>query len=204
MKIELSQLMDGELDDARHEAVLNALRADADLRTTWHDYQLVGDALRHTTGLHGNLTGRVMAQLQHEPTMLAPHRSTWGGSSRGKEPMERWLRHVAAIAGVAVVGWLAWSTPQSPAGMPAALHAAQERNALARLDGASAEPRSTAAEASGVIPGAGMQPAHPEPVARDETETERLQSYLFAHQAYSTAHRLDGGAAYMRTVAARR
>lgn len=69
-----SAFLDGELDpDQARRALAEGARHDA-VHARLRDYMLVGDALR---GLHeppggAALTRRVMAALQHEPTLLAP------------------------------------------------------------------------------------------------------------------------------------
>lgn len=210
MKSELSQLVDGELDEARHAAVLNALRENASLRSTWHDYQLIGDALRHTNGLSADLTNRVMLDLQHEPTLLVPQSRAARAASAANEP--RWLRHAAAMAGVAVVGWLAWSSPQSPTSMLKPLNTVSAKNSLTSVAPVDADSAAFNVVAVAEQSGARTLQSPASTLSRtrvsatqsrqNEVEAERLQSYLLAHQAYSPAHRLDGGAAYMRTVAA--
>jgi negative regulator of sigma E activity len=101
MKSELSFLLDNELDADRQQVLLTAMRNDAKLRSAWDDYLLIGDALRRSPDLHVDLTSRVMDELRHEPTVLAPR----------VRPSPGALRYGAALAasltGVAVVGWLA-------------------------------------------------------------------------------------------------
>lgn len=101
MNSELSSLLDNELDADRQQALLTAMHKDAKLHTAWNDYHLIGDALRRSPDLHVDLTSRVMDELRHEPTVLAPR----------VRPARGALRYGAALAasltGVAVVGWLA-------------------------------------------------------------------------------------------------
>lgn len=112
MKTEISCLLDDELETHRQHDVLTALHNNEELRSTWDNYQLIGDALRSTSGLSTNITASVMAGLRTEPTVLAP-------SARKPANM---LRNVAALAaslaGVAVVGWLALSPPTAQMPIP--------------------------------------------------------------------------------------
>src|ERR1035437_2890375 len=101
---ELSSLFDNELLDAdRQQALLTALHGNAGLRAAWDDYQLIGDTLRRSPDLAVNLTSRVMDDLRHEPTILAPQVRSARGISRYAAAL------AASLAGVGVVGWLALS-----------------------------------------------------------------------------------------------
>lgn len=99
--------MDGELAEHQEQVLFAALRQDDELRGCWLEYQLVGDALKGERDLGTELTGRVMAALDAEPTVLAPrisHRDPWHRPA---------LALAATLAGIAVVGWLALNTGQS-------------------------------------------------------------------------------------------
>ncbi len=167
MKSELSSLLDDELESDRRQAVLTVLCNDAEVRTKWCEYHLIGDALRRTPQLDIDLTARVMAGLQHEPAILAPQPHT-----ARREVGQGVMRYAAAVAGVAAVAWLALSGPTAT--QPATQHAQQT---LARM---------VVATQPEVQPG----------------NSSRMQAYLVAHQAYSPSNRFDGGAGYIRTVAA--
>lgn len=102
MKNDISLLLDGELDRGGAAPALDALKGDADLRGTWSDYQAIGAALRNEGNLGCDMTARVMAALDAEPTVLAPR----------AKPEPVWQRPLAtlaaSVAGVAVVGWIAF------------------------------------------------------------------------------------------------
>ncbi len=70
-KEQISALMDGDLSDAE---VLNELEMDSDLQDTWGRYHLIGDAMRGDlpVNLQLDLSDRIMAALEDEPTILAP------------------------------------------------------------------------------------------------------------------------------------
>ncbi|MBP9714714.1 MAG: sigma-E factor negative regulatory protein [Sterolibacterium sp.] len=176
MKTELSALLDGELEGDRPQVVLQGLRGDADLRATWCQYHLIGDALRHAPHLEVDLTARIMTDLQREPAILSPSRK------ERKAPLQGLLRYAAAVAGVGAVAWLALS---EPATLPMVAQPLLAKNALDR----SSQPRMVQGFAQHVNAG---------------TEANRLQTYLLAHQTYSPGNRFDGGAGYIRTVAAAR
>lgn len=182
MKSELSSLLDGELEEDRHQAVFSALRDDTELRSTWSNYHLVGDALRHTSRLDMDLTARIMADLQREPTILAPRRD------HGQPMRGALLRYAAAIAGVGAVAWLALSEPATMS----ATDRARTSQSIATL---------AQATQTMVAPASNSRLVQTQ---EQDNERHRLQSYLVAHQAYSPGNRFDGGAGYVRTVAAAR
>ncbi len=186
MKSELSSLLDGELEDERHQAVLSMLSDDAELRSTWSNYHRVGDALRHASRLDMDLTARVMAELQREPVVLAPRQNQIQDKKEPRGVLLRGtlLRYAAAVAGVGFVAWLSLSEPATR-GVPTPGASSQALPTLA------AEPAST----SNVIQAQAQAQGH---------DRQRLQAYLVAHQAYSPGNRFDGGAGYVRTVVATR
>jgi len=107
MSMELSSMLDNELEAHRRQALLAALRSEKNLRVSWDTYILIGDSLRDSPELATDFTANVINALRNEPTILAvPARRT-----------PAVLRSVAALAaslaGVAVVGWLALSPPAS-------------------------------------------------------------------------------------------
>jgi sigma-E factor negative regulatory protein RseA len=173
MKTKLSGLMDGEVAEHEAQAVFAALRGDEELRSRWLEYQVIGDTLKGERDLGTELTGRVMAALDAEPTVLAPrpslHRETWHRNV--------WAL-AATVAGVAVVGWLALGTGQGPQPETVAQSAAQPV-AVARQ------------EAVAVARGEAVRQASAD-----------MQEYLVAHETQSSQLQFRGGAEHIRTVAA--
>lgn len=113
MKTRISALMDGELDGHEAEEALHSLRRDAELRTQWHEFHLIGAALRGEPELDVDIAAQVMLALEAEPTVLIP-------------AVKRKVRHLrplmalaASAAGVALVAWVALGTPPNSAGDPA-------------------------------------------------------------------------------------
>ena len=110
MKAEVSELVDGELDDPTAERVLDRVRLDDELRSTWETYHLIGDVLRGAgTATGADLAERIRTQLANEPTILAPKRMA-GMVGRG-----RWyaLSAAASVLGVSLVAWVALPQRQS-------------------------------------------------------------------------------------------
>lgn len=95
----LSALLDGELGDETARIVLKRLSPGSVERDRFREYGRIGDTLR---GLHHDmpdLTDRVMAALEDEPTVLAPMHKT---SSRRPA---LWL----AAATVVAITWGLWN-----------------------------------------------------------------------------------------------
>jgi sigma-E factor negative regulatory protein RseA len=170
MKSDVSALLDGELEAHEAKAAFAALRDEGELRRAWDEYQTIGAALRHEDRLGACLATRVMADLAHDVTVLAP---------RSLRP-DAWHRPLlalaASVAGVAVVGWVAFSAPLSPAPVGAGSLATAVPTQPATIAVVSA--------AATVSPG---------------TRRE-MQDYLAAHQAHVPAAQILGGTQHIRTV----
>lgn len=99
----ISALMDGELEGGDAAAEIKRLGTSDDHVQTWAMYHLIGDALRGDPG-GGVATSLAMRErLAAEPTILAPRRSSLVRKARLYA-----LSAAASVAGVAVVGWLAY------------------------------------------------------------------------------------------------
>lgn len=121
MKTRISALMDGELESHEIAETLRALRSDAEMRREWCDGQLIGAALRQERGLSVDVTARVMAAIETEPTVMAPKP---GRVIEWKRPA---LALAASAAGVAVVAWLALTPGSEPSPLLATAPAAVKR-----------------------------------------------------------------------------
>ena len=119
MSLDVSQMMDGELDDDAARRLLAKLREDEQARQAWEQYHVIGDALRGTTELKlngvsagsGQLQQRVFAALAQEPTVLAP--------PAPRAVPARWVRYgVAAAATLAAFGLFSWFAPLEQAAQP--------------------------------------------------------------------------------------
>jgi sigma-E factor negative regulatory protein RseA len=103
----ISQLMDGELGRRESEAQIRRLESDESLLASWETYHLIGDTLRHETGLTTDFARQLHQRLGREPAVLAPH----------MRPSHRVVRYTlplaAGVAGVTLVAWLALSFQQA-------------------------------------------------------------------------------------------
>ena len=165
----LSAWMDSELGDQQAGPLLSQIKLDPELRRNWDRYHLIGDALR---GVHGpDLCARIRAQLDAEPTVLAPRR-------RGRAEKLRWaaLSLAASVAAAAFVGWVALSGTQPGSVQVAAVSAP---SGVAQVAAVSAPEVAQVAMPAGDV----------------------INDYLLAHQRYSPSNAMEGVAPYVLTVA---
>jgi sigma-E factor negative regulatory protein RseA len=107
----ISQLIDGDLGEWEARAQIARLERDPELADCWATYHLIGDALRKEIELGPDFTRRLRAQLDLEPTILAPRLRLMQRATRHALPI------AAGVAGVTVVAWLALSSlPVTPGG----------------------------------------------------------------------------------------
>lgn len=107
MKERISSLIDGHHESAESfsDVISSAVRSDEALKA-WETYSLIGDALRREPALDTDLTASVMAQLEHEPTVLSPA-SVPAAANDASMGWQRILPIAASVMGVAAVGWVA-------------------------------------------------------------------------------------------------
>ena len=186
----LSALVDGEAAREGMAQACAAWRNDAELRQTWHAYQLIGDVLRSDDlasdpARDEQFLQRLRARLADEPVVLAPQPVEAVSLAAGRSA-RRWRTGVAVAAGfVAVAGVLV--ALQTPSPEPAA--------AVARAP-------------SPIVPAATVVPAYGEPagdhavlvtdgqVIRDA----RLDRYLAAHQRFAGASALGVPSSFLRSA----
>jgi sigma-E factor negative regulatory protein RseA len=128
----LSALLDGELDADQCKALVEHLRQDQDACQTWAIFNCVGDAMRSAdvASFHStSFVARVSAELEREPTVLAP------AGLPQRSAVRRWLlpgAGAAAAAAVLIVVGLPWrqatlsetSVAKAPSGPATAVVAA--------------------------------------------------------------------------------
>ena len=111
----VSALMDGELDGQAADGAIAALRGEGDALEAWRTYHLISDAMRDTRLLSAGFTARVAERLAAEPTVIAPANLRRASAKRFA------LAAAAGVAGVGLVGWLAFAPqPQVPQAAPVA------------------------------------------------------------------------------------
>jgi sigma-E factor negative regulatory protein RseA len=135
-------------------------------REAWRLYHLISDAMQDTPVLSAGFAARVSEKLAAEPTVVAPNRLEAQPRAWFALPTAA----AASLAGLALVGWLAFAPLQQ--GTPSSAPVAQ---------------------APIVSPTAGAKPVIvPLPSSTPD--------YLLAHQGFSPRVSLQGMAPYARTV----
>ena len=112
MTQELSTLMDGELDAHEAERAIRTACGNEELKQKWHEYHLIGDALRGDDPGRAAACRRIMAALEQEPTVLAPKRRLDAKAGRIA------FAAAASVATVAVVGWMGLQQGRVPDAQP--------------------------------------------------------------------------------------
>lgn len=115
MREQVSALLDGELDDVQMKATLDALQDDTDLCRDWQIYHLIGDVMRGDGAGTLSVAERVSAQLVDEPALVKPavvlpSHEVKPVRHQGIAANRAWYSLAASVAGVAFVGWAAWSS----------------------------------------------------------------------------------------------
>lgn len=186
----LSALVDGE---AAREGVMQACaawRSDAELRQTWHAYQLIGDVLRSDDlasdpARDEQFLQRLRARLADEPVVLAPQPVEAVSLAAGRSA-RRWRTGAAVAAGfVAVAGVLV--ALQMPSPEPAA---------------------SVARAPSPIVPTTTVAPTFVEPAGDHAVlvtdgkliRDARLDRYLAAHQRFAGASALGVPSSFLRSA----
>ena len=180
MKSKISALTDGELERHEAAALLDALRAEGELRDAWRTYHLIGDAMHDTRMLSPGFAGRVAARLAAEPTVLAPRLAP------AERPRWQLLSAAASIAAVAMVTSV-WFVLQDGAD-PASRMAQSNKAAPLAAAAPAAAPLTAQATARTSAPAALVPPP------------DSANDYLYAHQGYSPRNSLQGAAPYVRMV----
>ncbi|MBU0592404.1 MAG: sigma-E factor negative regulatory protein [Pseudomonadota bacterium] len=103
MNEQISEFMDGEVDDAEAKRLI-AMLQHPEAQREWHAYHLIGDELRGTTSVSNVFMERFSARLSEEPTVLAPNRFT--------QQRTRTFA-LSAAASVAAVGFVVWAVMQT-------------------------------------------------------------------------------------------
>jgi sigma-E factor negative regulatory protein RseA len=102
----LSGLADGEADGSSSQAACTAWRERADMRQTWHAYQLIGDVLRsdelaRPAAHDADFLARLRTRLADEPVVMAPMPEAIAAAPRPRR--QAWMFPAAAAAGFVVV-----------------------------------------------------------------------------------------------------
>lgn len=187
---ELSALVDGEVAAQGVAQVCAAWRSDAELRQSWHAYQLIGDVLRSDDlasdpARDEQFLQRLRARMADEPVVLAPQPVAASPMAAGRSA-RRWRAGAAVAAGfVAVAGVLVALQSPSPEPAPAVARAPSPIVPAATV----AAPMAPTAGDAAVLVTDGK-------VIRDA----RLDRYLAAHQRFAGASALGVPSSFLRSA----
>ncbi|WP_225784061.1 sigma-E factor negative regulatory protein [Xenophilus sp. Marseille-Q4582] len=198
---QLSALADGQLHGEELVRVLDAVGADARLRTQWHTYHLVGEVLR--TGRHAPCSdaSAFLARLNQrlaveaiDPPRPQLERAGVAVHVRGEaanEPVFRWkmVAGLASVAAAAAIGW-AWvgsGVDAPPAGGQLALQ--QVAPGAAAAAGAPGPAASVLAAVPLAQTRVSVGGGAPQVMLRDP----RLDELLEAHQQAAGASQMPSG-----------
>ncbi|MFT4173136.1 MAG: sigma-E factor negative regulatory protein [Rhodocyclaceae bacterium] len=170
VKDQLSAWIDGELDPEEAARMQATIMRQGDQRTTCEAYWLIGDVLRDEAALSSDFTRRVMAAIDDEPTVLAP----MPVRVPTQRATPRWMPMAAAVAGVAVVGWMSMSINQPTQTLPVGTTVAQGN--------------------------AGTVPVTAKTVSSVRGGYDDDRAYMMAHQNYGVGSAMPTMAGYIRTV----
>jgi sigma-E factor negative regulatory protein RseA len=185
----LSAFVDGEADDAVTGQVCTGWRVDADLRASWHAYQLIGDVMRSdelatAPGRDSAFLLALRTRLAAEPVILAPEVMAEPLPDRRRAGWT-WKAPTAVAAGfVAVAGALFWmqGVPLSAGGPDIVASsvggAAADKSADPAADG---EPQMLVAD-------------------RQLVRDARLQRYLMAHEQFGGSSALGASSGFLRAA----
>jgi len=172
-RAELSALFDDEAVGDAELRTLAAVPRDPELQDSWRLYAVIGDCLRGESMSPRDSASAVMARLRHEPVVLAPR-----PAARGRHHPS--LALAASLAGVAVVGWLAWVDGTTDPGVAGHF--------------AAVPPAPTFVTAQ-IVRGDNI----PTTPAAERAHSE-MNEYLFAHHMQTSAVRLGDGTERVRTI----
>lgn len=161
MTNEISALVDGELGAGEEKPLFADLRQEQELRRRCCEYRLIGEAMRGEPGLGRDIAVQVMAAVREELVVLAPQPRRTVVS---QHPL--WAL-AATVAGVAVVGWVAFG-PQGAI----APRSGQEMVAIKRVP---------AMQGTQLVQAKPMQPVVPPVPVAQVASVRDVRDYAQAH-----------------------
>jgi sigma-E factor negative regulatory protein RseA len=169
----ISAFMDGESARTEAQHAMLHLKQNDECCEVWATFHLIGDMMRGTPVLRDDFVTRFRAQMEHEPTQLAPRMSR----VKWKKSISYALSAAASLGAIAFVLTVALSDNTLRPQAPIAVAPKAVETMVARAVAQPADPRPTAAISQ-----------HP------------VNEYLMAHQEYSPSNAFQGVAPYVRTV----
>jgi sigma-E factor negative regulatory protein RseA len=195
---DLSALTDGELDASAVAGLCRAWRDDAQLRSQWHAYHLIGDVMRSedlvSDSAHdANFLAALRLRLAEEPVVLAPSGGIAAQAAKVPSRTRRsWMAPAAVAAGFAVVAGTLVVTQMAgglsvepPAGGESVARAPSPLQAVSLSDKPASAPEVPDIMLNG-------------PLVRDA----RLDEYLAAHKKFGGSSLPGGPSGFLRNASA--
>ena len=110
MRNRVSALQDGEIEGSELERAWTDFSASSTHRDwvdAWISYEWIGAAMRSERKLDFDVSGRVMAALESEPTVLAPDRHTQARIGTSNRFQSNLSALAAVVSAVMMVAWVA-------------------------------------------------------------------------------------------------
>lgn len=108
MSVDISSLMDGEVEAGQASSLVAQMGKNRDLARTWENYHLIGDCLRQEALFSTDFSEKLKQRLRDEPTVLAPPR-------KRQITFEHPVVTFSAAASVAIITFVGWAAYQSTA-----------------------------------------------------------------------------------------
>jgi len=198
LKESLSALLDNEAQELETRRVLNEMDKDAELKSTWQNYQMIGDLMRNEVSSPMDLTDAINQQIDGQEAM--PEGQMTESTSKS------WMRPFTSVAVAASVTLAVLlgvqmggqeSSPvtiasQATSVTPAAVEVAPNEAAPSLISGSVEAPVQVAA--TDVVAPAGEN-------AEDlEQAQQKLQEYLMEHTENAAGNTNRGALPYARVV----
>lgn len=172
----ISALIDGELSETEMQNVIRRLRTQKEDRCCWHDYHLIGDALRNNLPpkIDHRLCERISTALLSEPDLQVIPPSP--KSIRKKPNFVRPAVGFALAASVAIVGFVGFS-----------MLAVDDQAGAVRVASVSPAPVMPVTEQNHFQQVRGLKWTEQQPAIQS-----KLNAYLHDHQQYAGAMAING------------
>lgn len=179
MSDRVSAFMDGESPEFEARTAMAGLLNGEDDHDRWASYHVIRDVLRDEA-FSIDVTDRVSAAINQEPSILAPRPATVFRAKRFA------MSVAASVSAIAVVGWLALGGMPGPSVAPELV--------ATGATGLSADGKALSENAAPIA-------VNPDLQLVSVPSDSQMNEYLLAHQGFSPSTSLHGVAPYIRTVA---
>lgn len=184
LKESLSALLDDESQDLETRRVLNELDKDAELKSSWQNYQMIGDLMRNQVSSKMDLTAAINQSIDNVevPVMQdqpAPKKSNWIKA----------FTSVAVAASVTLAVLLGVQVEQQPS-----------NNSVLALENSPQMKAPSLVAPSQLAASTSVEAAQPQSEQELQQAQQKLQQYLLEHTENSAENTGRGVLPYARVV----